>query len=52
MVIHKKMYNHLHYFQNKQKSFIAWIERLIKPMHIEDSEYLYKEGEEIHESKI
>ena len=44
------MYSHVRYFQNKDTSFIAWIEKLIRPMSFEDCEYIYKEGEEIIES--
>ena len=36
MVIHKKMYSTVAFFQEKDKSFIAWVERMIKPMNLED----------------
>lgn len=46
-----RMYANIAFFKNKEKSFIAWVARLIRPMNVEDSEYIYKEGEEIAESK-
>lgn len=35
----------------KEKSFIAWIVTLIRPMNFESEDYIYKEGEEVFESK-
>lgn len=52
MAVHKKMYASIHFFQKREKSFIAWIARLIRPIKIDDQEYIYKEGEEIIESKV
>ena len=49
MVIHQKMYSTVAFFQDKDKSFIAWVARLIKPINVEDEDYIYKEGEEIVE---
>lgn len=49
MVIHKSMYTSVLFFKEKDKSFIAWVARLIRPMNIEDQDYLYKEGDEIFE---
>ena len=51
MVIHKKMYSTVNFFQDRDKSFVAWLEKIIHPMNVEDTEYIYKEGEEILESK-
>lgn len=51
MAVHKKMYSTINFFLNKEKSFIAWIARLIHPLKMDDQEYIYKEGEEIIESK-
>ena len=51
MIIHGKMYPTVTFFADKDKSFIAWVTRMIKPMNVEDHEYVYKEGEEITESK-
>lgn len=51
MVIHEKMYSNVNFFQRKEKSFIAWIARLIRPMYVEEDDYVYKEGEEIIEGK-
>ena len=51
MVMIKRMYANVEFFKDKEKSFIAWVARLIKPVNCESHEYLYKEGEEINESK-
>lgn len=49
MVIHKSMYSNITYFLDKDKSFIAWISRQIRPMNVDDQDYIYKEGEEVLE---
>lgn len=49
MVIHQNMYSSVAFFQKKDQSFIAWVARLIKPMNFDESDYIYKEGEEIFE---
>lgn len=51
MVIHTKLYSGVLYFHHKDKSFIAWISTLLRPINIEDEKYIYKEGEEITEGK-
>lgn len=51
MVIHRQMYSHVSFFQDKDKSLITWVSRLIRPINYEDQDYIYKEGEEIFESK-
>jgi hypothetical protein len=51
MVIHLKMYSTVDYFMGKDKSFIAWIVTLIRPLNSESEDYIYKEGEEVFESK-
>jgi len=35
----------------RDRSFIAWISTLLKPLSVEDEKYIYKEGEEVTESK-
>jgi len=52
MQIHKRMYESVKFFQGKDKSFIAWVGPMLHPMSINESEYIYKEGEEITESKL
>jgi len=32
--IHKKMYETIHFFKSKDKSFIAWIGTVLKPLNI------------------
>lgn len=51
MIMMQRMYSGVSFFQDKEKSFLAWIARLIKPLNVEDGDYIYKEGEEIVESK-
>lgn len=36
MAIHLKMYSNVAYFQNKDKSFIAWITRLVRPTNLDE----------------
>ena len=36
MAIHLKMYSNVKFFKNRDKSFVAWITRLIRPINIED----------------
>ena len=51
MAIHLKMYANVEFFKGKDKSFIAWIVTLIRPLNCEAEDYIYKEGEEVIESK-
>jgi|LauGreDrversion4_2_1035121.scaffolds.fasta_scaffold121866_2 hypothetical protein len=51
MEIHKNIYNTIDFFKFKEKNFIAWIGPLLRPIGISELEYVYKEGEEIKESK-
>jgi hypothetical protein len=52
MVIHQKMYSSVAFFKDKDKSFIAWIATLIRPLNYEAEEYIYKEGEDLIESNF
>ena len=47
--IHKHMFESVRFFQGKEKTFIAWIGTVLRPMNISEQEYLYKEGEDIME---
>ena len=49
--IHKKMYSEIKFFHDRDKSFIAWIGTFLRPINIQEKDYIYKEGEEITESK-
>lgn len=51
MVIHKKIYTEFPFFFGKEKSFIAWIGPKLKGIYVSDLEYIYKEGDDISESK-
>lgn len=52
MQIHKGMYESIKFFKNKDKSFIVWIGTMLRPLNISDTDYVYKEGEDISESKL
>lgn len=52
LIMINRMYSNVTFFQSKDKSFIAWVARLIRPLNVDDSDYIYKEGEEIVESKF
>jgi len=49
--IHRKMYEHVNFFRGKDQSFIVWIAIVLKPLHVPEYEYIYKEAEDISESK-
>lgn len=49
MEIHKTIYSTIDFFKVKEKSFIAWIGPLLKPLNVQELEYIFKEGEDIKE---
>lgn len=49
VVIHKKMYSNVSFFHKKDKSFIAWIGTVIRPINVQEQEYILKDGEQISE---
>lgn len=51
LIMITRMYSNIQFFKEKESSFIAWIARLIKPNKVEEGDYIYKEGEDIVESK-
>jgi Ion channel len=51
LIMINRMYSNVNFFMKKDKSFIAWVARLIHPLNVEENDYIYKEGEEIAESK-
>lgn len=50
--IHRKMYESINFFKGKDRSFIVWIATVLRPMNVPECEYIYKEAEEISESKL
>jgi hypothetical protein len=52
MEIHKNIYINIDFFKHRDKSFIAWVGPLLKPLNVQEQEYIIKEGEDIKESKI
>jgi hyperpolarization activated cyclic nucleotide-gated potassium channel 1 len=51
MEIHKDIYTNIEFFNAKDKSFIAWVGPLLKPLLASEQEYIFKEGDDIKESK-
>jgi hypothetical protein len=49
MEIHKKIYETVTFFKNKDKSFILWVFKLLRSIHFQEQEYIYKEGETVIE---
>ncbi|TNV84793.1 hypothetical protein FGO68_gene4315 [Halteria grandinella] len=49
LVIHHSMYQSVEFLSDKERSFIIWISGVIRQIHIDESEYIYVEGEEIIE---
>jgi hypothetical protein len=49
--IHKKIYKEINFFRDKDHSFIVWIATVLKPLQVPEYEYIYKEAEDISESK-
>lgn len=46
------MYSNIKFFNNrKDKSFIAWVGTLLRPVNFKERDYIFKDGEEITESK-
>jgi hypothetical protein len=41
MKIHEQMYQDIKFFKNKEKSFIAWIGTLMRPLNIQEADYIY-----------
>ncbi len=50
--IHKKMYESINFLKGKDNNFIVWIATFLRPMNVAEHEYIYKEAEEISESKL
>jgi hypothetical protein len=51
MAIHKKMYSNIKFFQDKDNNFIAWVGTFLRPINVQEKDYIYKEGEDITEGK-
>ena len=49
VVVHRKMYSSVNFFDNKDQSFIAWIGSVIRPINIQELEYVFQEREDILE---
>lgn len=49
MAIHKKMYSNIKFFQDKEHNFIAWVGTFLRPINVQEKDYIYKESEDITE---
>ncbi len=52
LAIHKEIKLNLEFLKGKEANFISWIGPLLKPLFISEQEYIYKETDEIKESKF
>jgi hypothetical protein len=41
MKIHEQMYMTVKFFKEKEKTFIAWIGTLLRPLSVQESDYVY-----------
>jgi len=41
MKIHEHMYLSIKFFKDKEKSFIAWIGTLLRPLNVQEADYVY-----------
>lgn len=51
MEIHKSLYETVSFFKGKDKTFIAWVGNTLRPINSADNEIIYKEDDDITESK-
>eukprot|EP00347_Sterkiella_histriomuscorum_P024049 403332479 len=49
LIMHKEIVKKIFFFQKKPPHFIAFIGPLLKPLHIEEGNYIYKEKDPIEE---
>jgi CRP-like cAMP-binding protein len=48
MYIYSSMFNNIRFLQSTSKSFISWICPLLKPYSLCQEEYIFQEGDEVH----
>jgi CRP-like cAMP-binding protein len=48
-IMHKKMYATINFFNGKDRSFHAWVGSVVRPVNVQEQDYIYKEGERIIE---
>jgi hypothetical protein len=49
MAIYAKMFQNVKFFKMKQKAFVIWVGQAVRPMNVQEEEYVFKEGEKIIE---
>jgi len=47
MDIHKRIYQTISFFKDKDKNFIAWIGTLLRPINVQQDDFIYREGEDV-----
>jgi hypothetical protein len=50
--MHFALYNIVTFFKNKDLAFINWIGLLLRPQMFFESEFIMKENQDIHNSKL
>ena len=45
------MYSTVKFFKDKDESFVVWITKILAPLSTHSQDYIYREGEDIDESK-
>ena len=51
MHMYRKRYSVIKFFNRKDECFITWITPLLKAVYYQGREYIYKEGEQVQDSK-
>jgi hypothetical protein len=52
MVINKKMFSSVEFFQGKDREFLTWIAHALKPVKFNFRDVIFKESDLANESKI
>jgi hypothetical protein len=52
MEIHKSLYETISFLKGKDKTFIAWVGSILRPINSLENDLLYKEDDDITESKV
>ena len=50
--IHRDICQNIDFFNKRDKNFITWIGPFLKPHLVGVEEYIFKEGDDIRESKL
>jgi hypothetical protein len=50
--IHEKLFKNINFFQGKDHTFQSWVSVMLKPLNVQAPEFIYKEDEDITDSKL